>query len=87
MVVNWSAFGTGPGNNTSEGYELDASTAANFTGQIFMSSNTTPATSTLTVTGLSAYTTYYFRVGAINYNNVVNYTINVRDPNDRWIVW
>ena len=76
VTVNWVAFGTGSGNNTSEGYELDASTASDFTGNLFFSSNTTPATSTLTVTGLSAYTTYYFRSGgAVNYNNVVNYTI------------
>ena len=27
------------------------------------------------MTGLAANTNYYFRVGAINYNNVVNYTI------------
>src|SRR5208283_771344 len=30
VTANWFAFGTGPGANTSEGYELDASTAANF---------------------------------------------------------
>ena len=28
---------------------------------------------TLTIQNLSAYTTYFFRVGGINYNNVVNY--------------
>ena len=37
--------------------------------------NTTPSVSTLTVGGLAAYTTYYFRVGGINYDNVVNYTV------------
>src|SRR5678815_5251425 len=60
VVVNWTPFGTGPGTNTSEGYRLDASTASDFTGTIYFSSNSTPATSTLTVTGLAAYTNYYF---------------------------
>ena len=34
VTVNWAAFGVGPGNNTSEGYELDASTASDFTQPI-----------------------------------------------------
>jgi len=75
VAVSWAAFGIGPGNNTSEGYELDASTAGDFTGQLFMSSNTAPAVSTLTLTGLTPSTTYFFRVGGINYNDVVNFTV------------
>ncbi len=74
MTVNWTAFvSTGPGANTGEGYELDASTAADFTGQIYMSSNTTPTTSTQTVSGLTPFTTYYLRAGAYNYNNIANF--------------
>src|SRR6185312_3171160 len=75
VTLNWTTFTAGPGANTSEGYELDASTASDFTGTLFFSSNTTPAVSTLTVTGLAAYTNYFFRVGAINYDNVINYTV------------
>ena len=77
VVVNWASFGTGPGNNTSEGYELDASTASDFTGTLFLSSNTTPSgrEHDVSITGLSPYTTYFFRVGAINYDNVLNYTL------------
>ena len=75
VTVNWTAMTVGTGTNTSEGYRLDASTAPDFSGTLFFSSNTTPATSTLTVTGLAAYTTYYFRVGALNWDNVANYTV------------
>ena len=75
VTVNWAAFGTGPGNNTSEGYELDASTMSDFSGTPFVTSVLSPATSTLTIVGLAPYTPYYFRVGGINYNNVVNYTV------------
>src|ERR1019366_5510899 len=65
---------TGPGNNTSQGYEMDASTSASFVP--FISSITTSVIpSTLTIGGLSPYTTYYIRVGGINFNNVVNYTV------------
>ena len=73
ITANWTAMTVGTGTNTSEGYELDASTAANFTGQIFISSNTTPLTSTLTVTGLSPVVTYFLRAGAVNWNSVANY--------------
>ena len=75
VTFNWAAFCTGPGNNTSEGYELDASTMPDFSGTPFVTSVLSPATSTLTIVGLAPYTPYYFRVGGINYNNVVNYTV------------
>jgi len=61
------------GNGGSEGYKLDASTASNFTGVLFSSNTTDVNQSTLTVTGLGSFTTYYFRVGGTNWNNVNNY--------------
>ena len=73
--MNWSAFAAGSGANTSEGFELDASsTNFNGTGTIYMSSTTDPTVSTLTVTGLAANTGYALRVGGINWNGVPNYT-------------
>jgi hypothetical protein len=75
ITMNWTAWAsTGPGVNTSQGYELDvSSTNFNGTGTIYMSSNTTPTTSTLTVTGLANSTTYYLRTGGYNYNAVANF--------------
>jgi len=68
VTVNWAVPAGG-----SEGYELQASTSDNFTGQILSSVTTSVAVTTLTVEGLSSDTTYYLRVGAINLNLVRNY--------------
>src|SRR4029077_17145233 len=61
------------GPNTSEGYELDASTATNFFPIAGSSVTTAVNQSTLTVVGLSAFTTYYLRIGGVNWNNATNY--------------
>src|SRR5258706_4300000 len=69
VVVNWPI----PANG-SEGYVLDASTSNDFV-PVFKSSATIDINiTTLTINNLAAYTTYYFRVGGINWNNVINYT-------------
>src|SRR6185312_16226285 len=74
VTLNWTTFTAGPGANTSEGYELDASsTNFNGTGTVYFSSNTTPSVSTLTIVGLTPFTTYYLRAGAFNYNDVLNF--------------
>src|SRR5207244_13345239 len=51
ITANWFTFNSGSGANTSQGYELDASTAANFTGTIYSSTTFLAANSTLTVSG------------------------------------
>jgi len=80
VTVNWAAMGTGSGINTAEGYELDASsTNFNGTGVVYVSSNATPAVSTLTVTGLTPGVGYALRVGGINWNGVPNFT-SVANP-------
>ena len=74
ITVNWQALSGSPSSATAEGYELDLSTASNFTGTLYSSSTTNVALSTLTVTGLTGGATYYLRVGGINWDNVGNYT-------------
>jgi hypothetical protein len=73
-TANWTPFSAGSGTNTAQGYELDASTASDFSGQIFSSTTFNASLSTLTVNGLSTSVLYYFRAGAINWNNVVNFS-------------
>src|SRR5205807_2260197 len=66
-------FNSGSAVHDALPYELDASTAANFTGTIYSSTTFLAANSTLTVSGLAAFTTYYLRVGDLNWNNATNY--------------
>ncbi|MDE2143812.1 MAG: fibronectin type III domain-containing protein, partial [Elusimicrobia bacterium] len=73
VSAGWGAFAPSPSSMTAEGYLLQASTAADFSGTILSSSTASPAASTLTVTGLFSNTTYYFRVGALNWSGAANY--------------
>ncbi len=73
VTANWLPLGS------AVGYRLEAYSDSGYTSLIGSSvtlSGVTP--STLTITGLSAHTSYYFRVGGINHNGVVNFaTIGV----------
>src|SRR5229473_6467152 len=75
VQVGWIAQTGGSGSNTSEGYLLQLS-STNFdgTGTVYSSATAVMSLSTLTVSGLSDYTTYYWRVGSLNWNSVYNFT-------------
>ena len=76
MTVSWVPSPLSPpdaSSKTAEGYLLQASTAADFSGTLFSSGTPNAALSTLSVTGLAGYTTYYLRVGALNWNGVPTY--------------
>ncbi|MFH2203825.1 MAG: fibronectin type III domain-containing protein, partial [Elusimicrobiota bacterium] len=62
------------------GYKLEASTAANFGGDLLFSQTASSATQTMTVTGLSANTTYYFRVGSLLNQADTVYSTTVSSP-------
>lgn len=74
-ALNWQALPSAPSSSTSEGYEVDASTASNFTGTIFSSITENVSLSTLSLTGLTYNTSYYFRVGSLNWANVADYVV------------
>ncbi|MGQ0644390.1 MAG: kelch repeat-containing protein [Elusimicrobiota bacterium] len=77
VTVNWTALPLSPSSATAEGYLLQASTAADF-NLIAASSQTASASrSTLTVSGLAANTTYYLRVGSLNWLSAANYAAEV----------
>ena len=71
-TLAWNALPPSPRAATAEGYELDASTAPDFSGVLFSSVTTNISLSTLTV-ALNANTTYYFRVGSLNLAGTPNY--------------
>src|SRR5262249_34412705 len=68
VTVNWTPLGS------ADGYRLEAYSDANYTSLAGSSVTASVAQSTLTVEGLQAYTTYWFRVGGINHDDRVNYT-------------
>src|SRR5207245_5907616 len=67
VVVNWTALGS------ADGYRLEAYSDAGFTTFAGSSATYSVAQTTLSIEGLQSYTTYYFRLGGINHNSVVNY--------------
>ncbi|PIR17717.1 MAG: hypothetical protein COV48_08345, partial [Elusimicrobia bacterium CG11_big_fil_rev_8_21_14_0_20_64_6] len=67
-TVQWTAV-------ASRGYQLDASTAPNFSGSVLFSSTTNGAATSLVVANLDSGTTYYFRVGSLNWNSAPNYVV------------
>jgi formylglycine-generating enzyme required for sulfatase activity len=73
-TARWIALPLFPSSTTCEGYRLEASTSNNFTGTIISSVTFLPLASTLTVSGLSPATFYYFRVGTLNWVGAANYT-------------
>jgi len=77
VTVGWPAFTAGPGTNTAQGYQLQASTAADFSGTLYSSATATLTFSTLTVSGLTSGTTYYLRAGGLNWNSVANFALSL----------
>src|SRR4029077_12878153 len=73
VTAGWPAFAINSGTNTAQGYRFEAYTDPGYTAFAGSSVTTSVALSTLTINGLTPYTTYYLRAGAINWNSVVNY--------------
>ena len=83
-AVNWAALPANPQASTAEGYLLEASTnnfGALTPGGIPLSSATRNiALSTLTVSGLAENTTYFYRVGALNWPDAPNFAVTASTP-------
>lgn len=78
MTVNWTPLPASPSSSTAEGYVVDISTKSDFSTLWAASSATTNvALSTLSFTNLDGGNTYYFRVGALNWNSVPSYATAV----------
>ncbi|MDE2292673.1 MAG: hypothetical protein KGL53_11380, partial [Elusimicrobia bacterium] len=86
MTVAWAALPAEPvaaASVSAEGFLLEASTAADFSGTLHSSSTPNVALSTLSLTGLAADTTYYLRVGTLNLAAVPDFASlgSTRTPN------
>jgi len=75
LTVNWAAVASNPQSATAEGYRLEASASADFSGTILSSVTTNIEVSTLSIAGLTGNTSYYLRIGSLNWNNVPNYVL------------
>ncbi|MFA6003758.1 MAG: hypothetical protein WC881_06790, partial [Elusimicrobiota bacterium] len=71
-TLAWYALPPAPSSRSAQGYVLEASTAADFTGAIFSSATAAMAQSTLTVSELDLSNTYYFRIGSLNHASAIN---------------
>src|SRR5205807_6087291 len=72
-TAGWPAFAVGSGTNTTQGYRFEAYSDAAYTTLIASSQTAIASVSTLTISGLTPFTTYYLKAGAINWDSVVNY--------------
>lgn len=73
-TAQWTALPAAPPSATAEGYRLEASSTNFGAGTVYSSATTAVALNTLTVSGLSLNTTYYFRAASLNWAGAPNYT-------------
>ncbi|MDE2293017.1 MAG: hypothetical protein KGL53_13120, partial [Elusimicrobia bacterium] len=79
ITAAWAASPPLPSLQSAQGYRLDASTAADFTGTLVSSSTFDRLVSTLTVwsPALSADTTYYLRVAALDHGGAAGTALSL----------
>ncbi|MEW5907486.1 MAG: hypothetical protein AB1734_12025 [Elusimicrobiota bacterium] len=78
IAVTWSALPSGPQEQTAAGgYLLEASQSPSFATIEFSSRSAAIGTSTLTIAGLAANTSYYLRLGTLAQDGGANYALLV----------
>ncbi|MCM2303178.1 MAG: right-handed parallel beta-helix repeat-containing protein [Elusimicrobia bacterium] len=78
VTANWSPLpdaSVSGSSNSAQGYVLEASTAADFSGVVGSSRTLGVSLSTLTIAGLAGDATYYFRVGSLNFASTAHYSL------------
>ncbi|OGS08010.1 MAG: hypothetical protein A2270_01795 [Elusimicrobia bacterium RIFOXYA12_FULL_51_18] len=72
-TVSWTALAAAPQNMTAEAYHLEASTSPDFNTVVYTAATSNPLAANLTAQNLIPNTSYYFRAGTLNWDNVENY--------------
>jgi hypothetical protein len=73
ITISWTPLASSPMNATAESYVLESSVDSDFNTILYSSQTSIISVNNLSIENLSANTTYFFRVGAINWNNEKNY--------------
>ncbi|OGR42840.1 MAG: hypothetical protein A2X28_10830 [Elusimicrobia bacterium GWA2_56_46] len=84
VTFNWLPRPVSPSSTTCEGYKVELSTAADFTGAVFSSVTVNVNLSTLTVIGLGCGVEYYARLGSRNWGGLANYNIAGSTETQTW---
>lgn len=77
VTVSWTALPASPSSATCEGYMVQASTAANFSGVVLSSASGINAIAALIVSELESDATYYFRVGSLNWGGKASFATTI----------
>ncbi|MBI3298668.1 MAG: S8 family serine peptidase [Elusimicrobia bacterium] len=72
-TLTWTPLAAAPRSASSFGYHAEAALDAGFTGPVLSSSTPAVGAAALTVSGLSSFTSYYFRVATLNENGAPHY--------------
>lgn len=75
LTVRWVPLPASPQSASCRGYLLEASESEDFAGQVHSARTSDPSASVLGIEGLAPLTTYYVRVGALNWNGVPNFVV------------
>lgn len=74
ITLRWTPLPSSPSSKTCEGYRLEASTSAGFSGTIYSSAVAGGASVKAAVGGLKHSTTYFLRLGSLNWQGDANFT-------------
>lgn len=75
LTVTWIPLPAAPQSASCSGYLLEVSPAEDFSGPIRSARTSDPSASVLGVEGLTPLTTYYARVGSLNFNGVPSFVL------------
>lgn len=77
ITVRWTPLAVSPSSKSAQGYKVELSTDSGFNGTVVSSAVAGVESFQASFTGLSHSTTYYLRVGSLNWNSLPNYAATI----------